>query len=82
MPATLEERLDELLAMSRDVGRLAREVAHSEQELAFGVRLSRDKPRLRSCLRALRKEYQQTSDSLARSRARLLAALPAEGAAL
>ena len=83
MSATMEERLNELLAMSRDVGRLVREVAYGEQVLASGVvRSSDDKRRHRTHLRELRKEYQQTADSLARGRARFLAGLPSvDGAA-
>ena len=81
MPATMEERLDELLAMSRDVGRLARETAHAEQELAAGRLLHGDKSRHRALMRDLRKEHLRVTNALTGARRRFLADLPPEGAA-
>ena len=78
MPATMEERLDELLAMSREVGHLASELARCEHEVAWGAQSMRDKNRRR--LRDMRKKHASAVSTLASARARLLAALPAEGA--
>lgn len=80
MPATMEERLDEMLAMSRDVGRLARDVAYSEQVLASGAVRS-DKRQYRSQLRDLRREHLRVTEALTGARRRFLAALPTDGGA-
>jgi hypothetical protein len=73
MSATKEERLDEMLAMSRDVGRLAREVAHEEQDLAAGRLLHGDKSQHRARLRDLRKEHLAVTNALTSARRRFRA---------
>ena len=78
MPATMEERLDELLAMSREVGHLASELARCEHEVAWGAQSMRDKNRRR--LREMSKKHASAVTTLASARSRLLAALPTEGA--
>ena len=74
MPATMEERLDELLAMSREVGRLACELARWEHEAEYGVQSSRDKNRRR--LRETRKAHETAVERVARVRDRFLVELP------
>ena len=76
MPATMEERLDELLAMARELGRLTSETARLESAADRAPVGSTEKPR--RLAREARKAQEAKAVSLARSRARFLAALPAE----
>ena len=73
--ATLEERLDELLAMSREVGRLSNEAARLEHAAEYG-KLKDGRRRAREALAA----HLRAEERLARARARFLAALSAESA--
>lgn len=78
MPATMEERLDELLAMSRELGRLANE----EARLGHAADSARpwERTKARRLAREARKARESKAETLAKSRASFLAALPAEGA--
>ncbi len=69
---TLEERLDELLAMSREVGRLSCELARWEKDAQYDARSWRGKNG-RYFLRRTREEHQRAAACLSRARARFLA---------
>jgi hypothetical protein len=79
MAATMEERLDELLAKAREVGHLANEAARLEH--AADSVMAYDRPRARRQARAARKARERAEKSLADGRARFLASLLAVEAA-
>src|ERR1041384_140533 len=62
--ATMTERLDELLAMAREVGRLANEVARWEHQAEYTARSWKGKNG-RALLRVARKEHERAETSLA-----------------
>lgn len=80
MPATMEERLDELLGMSRETGRLACEVERWEKDAEYSAQSWRGKNG-RHFLRKTRKELEAATAAVERARSRFLAALPAEESA-
>lgn len=75
----MEERLDELLAMSRELGRLANEAARLKH--AADTAATWDRAKAHRHASEARKARDHAEVRLAASRARFLAALPA-GAAL
>lgn len=79
MPATMEERLDEMLAMAREVGHLANEAARLEHAADSAPSWERAKVRRRA--REAQKAREGAEKRLAASRTRFLAALPAGMAA-